>query len=144
MLAIASTELDPDQIDQLLFEQQHGSFYLICYLLAFVILPAAYLLLCWRMRTRLTNPPLLAYFFIFGVAGGMVLMTLMSTNTLFLIAVMPLFLVGGGISLLWTLVATIRARPRTGYHVFAAWISGLMLASPFGVQFLAFVANALK
>ena len=137
MLALATADLDSEQLAELRFEQEHAWFYLTCYAIAFLILPIAYLALCWLMRQRLTNPPYLPYFFIFGTFGGMVLMTVMSMNTMFMFAFMPIFLLCSGASLIFTLVSSLRARPRSTFHRTASWLSGLMLSSPILIGLLA-------
>ena len=89
--------------------------------LAFLVCPAAYILLCVRMRRAgVQRPPYAPFFFAFGTAGGWMLAFALSPSGLaamslvFLATLAPL-------ALLVSSVYLVRRPERTAYHRVALW-----------------------
>lgn len=94
------------------------------------ILPALYLALCHWMEKTVQYPPRMAFFIIFGSIGGYLLLcALLMPSPAGVVAVLA-FMIVAYAALVFVMISTIQARPRTGFHLVAAGISGLFVAAP--------------
>lgn len=109
----------------------------ILLLLSLGVIPLLYLALCWWMKRTVSNPPWLAFFFIFGsVAGYLLLCAFLMPSPVGLFVILPYMLVAYLVHLgVW--IAALRTRPRSKFHVAAAISSGLLVTSPLVLLLLA-------
>ena len=94
------------------------------------ILPALYLALCHWMEKTVPDPPRMAFLIIFGSIGGYLLLCALLMPSPTGVAVVLAFVLAAYAALVLVLISTIQARPRTGFHLVAAGISGLFVAPP--------------
>jgi hypothetical protein len=111
----------------------------ILLILSLGVFPLLYLALCLWMRRAVSNPPWLAFFFIFGsIAGYLLLCAYLMPSPVGLFVVLPYMLVAY-LVLIGVLIATLRTRPRSRFHVAAAVSSGLLVVAPLVLIVLASV-----
>ena len=94
------------------------------------ILPALYLALCHWMEKTVPDPPRMAFFVIFGSIGGYLLLCALVMPSPVGVVVVLAFMILAYAALFFVMISTIQARPRTGFHLAAAGISGLFVAAP--------------
>lgn len=92
--------------------------------------PLLYLGLCVWMCRSVPNPPCVPFFFIFGsVAGYFLLCALLMPSPVGLLVVLPYMLICW-LVLIGVFIATLMARPRSGFHIAASVSSGLLSIPP--------------
>lgn len=106
-----------------------------------VIFPLTYWMLCRRMERAVPNPPRKEFFVIFGsVAGYLLLCVLLMPSPVGLGVVVP-FMICAFVALIGSFYSSLRAYPRSGYHVAAACTSGLLIAFPLVLIVISFFSR---
>jgi hypothetical protein len=100
-------------------------------------LPIAYLFLCRQMARESADAPKAPFFFIFGAAGGYLVLYGVGPSFLSFMVGGP-FLAGAFITLAIVLVRTLRKRPRTRFHRAASIASTVLLL---GIGMVPFTGN---